>query len=116
MIKKTNVGLMLLLPVLLSSAACSVKEQRDGCPCRLVLDFTDVDTLAHASVRVSVSDAAGAVYERSSASGGLCPEFGISIPVRKIASIPGRESSFHMVRIVRPSSCILRQWTQDVNQ
>lgn len=80
MIKKTYVGLMLLLSVLLSSAACSVKEQRDDCPCRLVLDFTDVDTLALASLRVSVSDAAGPVYERSSASGDFCPEFGISVP------------------------------------
>lgn len=71
---------MLLLSVLLSSVACSVKEQRDGCPCRLVLDFTDVDTLALASLRVSVSDAAGPVYERSSASGDFFPEFGISVP------------------------------------
>ncbi len=82
--KKIYIGLMLLLPVLLSFAACSVKEQRDDCPCRLVLDFADVDTLALASLRVSLYDAAGAVYERSSASGDFCPEFGISVPRSEI--------------------------------
>lgn len=45
--------------VLISCAGCSVKEDRGGCPCRLFLDFTEVDTMSVQSVELFVREDAG---------------------------------------------------------
>ena len=52
---------MLLTGLVMLVVSCSVKEDRDMCPCRLVLDMTDVDTLVvkYAEIVVTASDGYG---------------------------------------------------------
>ena len=52
--KMSSKALSLLFGVLLS-AGCSVKEYRESCPCRLVLDFSETDTLAVRSADLYVT-------------------------------------------------------------
>ena len=56
---------------LLSCAACSVKEYRGTCPCRLVLDFSENDTVSVRSVQLLLSASEGFCVEDSL----LCQEF-----------------------------------------
>ena len=52
---------MSLTGLVMLVVSCSVKEDRDMCPCRLVLDMTDVDTLVvkYAEIVVTASDGYG---------------------------------------------------------
>lgn len=43
-------------------AGCSVKENRDGCPCRLMLDFSEVDTSVIRSANLLVTAQDGVVF------------------------------------------------------
>ena len=47
---------LLCMSALLVLAGCSVKEDRSMCPCRLNLDFTEVDTSVISAVKVNVSE------------------------------------------------------------
>lgn len=58
-------GLVSLLMMLF--VGCSVKEERDECPCRLILDFSQVDTLSVPEAIIYAVDELGTVY------GGLVP-------------------------------------------
>jgi hypothetical protein len=46
-------------------AGCSIKEDRSVCPCRLVLDFSDVDTLAVRAADLMVASSDGLVFKDS---------------------------------------------------
>ena len=50
--------------VLISCAGCSVKEDRGDCPCRLFLDFTEVDTMSVQVGRLIRERGCGGVVER----------------------------------------------------
>ena len=54
----------LLLMIFLSG--CSVKEQRDVCPCQLVLDLAKIDKDSCSDLRVSVSREDGPIYNHRS--------------------------------------------------
>lgn len=43
--KRTTHGILTVLLLLFGIIGCSVKEERDACPCRLFLDLTSVDIL-----------------------------------------------------------------------
>ena len=86
-------------------AGCAVKEYRESCPCRLVLDFSEVDTSAVSSADLYVTVPDGyvltdcvdserfamdytAIVPRTvlqvnlmSGAGGLMAESGLSIPL-----------------------------------
>ena len=53
---------LLMLLCAVSSVGCSVKEDRNGCPCRLYLDFSDVDSLSVDSLAVSAVSDGGFLY------------------------------------------------------
>lgn len=59
--KMSSKALSLLFGALLS-AGCSVKEYRESCPCRLVLDFSETDTLAVRSADLYVTVPGGYVF------------------------------------------------------
>ena len=59
--KMSSKALSLLFGVLLS-AGCSVKEYRESCPCRLVLDFSETDTVAVRSADLYVTVPDGYVF------------------------------------------------------
>lgn len=48
--KRTTHGILTVLLVLFGIIGCSVKEERDACPCRLFLDLTSVDILDNSPV------------------------------------------------------------------
>ncbi len=55
-----------VLSLLVSSivcAGCSVKENRDDCPCRLMLDYSEVDTSAVRSADLTMKSDDGFVFE-----------------------------------------------------
>jgi len=56
-----NAKLFLLLSCLVLMAGC-IKEDRSECPCRLVLDFSDVDTTVVTSADLSVTSEDGFGY------------------------------------------------------
>ena len=64
--KVCRVLICLLVGVLL--AGCSVKEDRGDCPCRLVLDFSEVDTFLVKSVEVFCVAGESAVFSDTVAS------------------------------------------------
>lgn len=53
-------GLVSVLMMLV--IGCSVKEVRDECPCRLILDFSQVDTLSVTEALIYAADELGAIY------------------------------------------------------
>ena len=59
---KTVQSGVFLLVVFFLTAACSVKEDREKCPCRLVLDFTEVDTSLVRKVNVLAASSDGIVF------------------------------------------------------
>ena len=52
----------MFLGVLALAAGCSVKEDRENCPCRMMLDFSRVDTSLVRSVRICAESAEGVVF------------------------------------------------------
>lgn len=54
--------LLICLISLVICAGCSVKEKRSLCPCRLVLDFSEVDTAVISSADVEVAAPDGLVF------------------------------------------------------
>lgn len=53
--------LLKVIPLLIL-AGCSVKEVRDDCPCRLILDFSETDTLSFRELLAYAVDDVGTVY------------------------------------------------------
>lgn len=77
----SQLALSLFLCILLS-AGC-VKENREDCPCRLIVDLSDVDTSRISSVDVILSGSDGFVYQ-----GHRSAE---SYPEDKVIFIPGTD-------------------------
>ena len=48
-----------LICCLLSCLACSIKEDRGACPCRLMLDFSENDTVSVRSAELLLSSSEG---------------------------------------------------------
>ncbi len=69
---------------LMLCAGCSVKEDRSVCPCRLVLDFSEVDTtlLSYADVEITSQD--GYLFEERIESDGFSPEYMVTVPRRQL--------------------------------
>lgn len=65
---------------MLLCAACSVKEDRESCPCRLLLDFSGVDTSVVMSADLSVTAPGGLVFEGEVDSGRFDVEYEIAVP------------------------------------
>jgi hypothetical protein len=76
-------GLAMLLSV--SFTSCSVKEDRTICPCRLVMDFSDIDTFAVRSVRTLLADGETVVSSSLYEAGVFAPELVLEVPRTKIA-------------------------------
>ena len=55
----------MFLGILAIVAGCSVKEDREKCPCRLMLDFSGVDTSVVKSVKICAESADGLVFSDS---------------------------------------------------
>ena len=60
--KVYGVGTLFLFIFVILSAGC-VKENRDKCPCRLIVDLSDVDSSRISSVDVLLAGQGGIVYE-----------------------------------------------------
>lgn len=60
--KVYGVGTLFLFIFVILSAGC-VKENRDKCPCRLIVDLSDVDSSRISSVDVLLAGEGGIVYE-----------------------------------------------------
>lgn len=69
---------LLLALSVFSAAGCTVKEQRDDCPCRLVLDFSETDISSMSKIRVSLDDDDFTVFEKYSEAEDFVPEYVIS--------------------------------------
>lgn len=69
---------------LLCVAACSVKEDRMGCPCRLVLDLRDVDTSIIKEADVHVEASQGFVFNEVMDSACLGNEYVMSVPKGRV--------------------------------
>lgn len=70
-------GFVCLLTVLMTG--CSVKEVRDECPCHLILDFSQVDTLAVAEALISAADELGTVYGGLVSAKEFMPEYHMDV-------------------------------------
>lgn len=75
----------LLALMMLFLVGCSVKEQRDECPCRLVLDFAQTDISSVEELRVSLADDSGLVYEKCTDVEDFFPEYVISAPREELS-------------------------------
>lgn len=69
---------------LLCMAACSVKEDRMECPCRLVLDMRDVDTSIIKEADVYVQASQGFVFNEVMDSHHLGSEYVMSVPKGRV--------------------------------
>ena len=81
MMKKSYCALLIyFLPFFMFLQSCSVKEQRDDCPCYLVLDFSEVDEYMYNDIRVFLADSDKPVYEHSSTFDDVWPEYAFYVP------------------------------------
>ncbi len=80
-------ALLRCLAVLLlaSLSACSIKEDRTVCPCRLVMDFSKIDTLDVRSVRTLLADGETVISSSSYEAEDFMPELALDVPRSKIA-------------------------------
>ena len=69
---------------LMLCAGCSVKEDRSVCPCRLVLDFSEVDTTLFSYADVKITSPDGCLYEERIESDGFSPEYMVPVPRRQL--------------------------------
>ena len=60
--------------------SCSIKEDRSGCPCRLVLDFSKVDTSVVTSVDMLVTASDGFVFRNTILDEELSSPYTVSVP------------------------------------
>ena len=76
---KHNPKDMLTLILLMIFTGCSVKEVRDGCPCRLILDFSDTDTLAVRELHAYAVDEVGTVFGSKLSAKQFMPEYHLEV-------------------------------------
>ena len=77
MIKRSYIMAAMMVTL---AAGCSVKESREGCPCRMVMEFTEVDTVAGKDVRLYVDDGKELVCDVELDAGDFFPEYSASVP------------------------------------
>ena len=65
-------------------AGCSVKEDRSVCPCRLVLDFSEVDTAVFSYAEVGITSQDGYLFETRIESDGFGSECVVPVPRRQL--------------------------------
>lgn len=75
---------MMAAMLVMIAAGCSVKESREGCPCRMLFDFKDVDTVAVKDVRLYIDDGRECVCDAELACGDFFPEYSVSVPRSKL--------------------------------
>lgn len=80
MIKKHLISLGFVLVAASVMMSCSVKEDRNHCPCRLCLDFSGVDTVAVPQVRLYLTTEDAFVENASYRTSTVFPEFVVSVP------------------------------------
>ena len=73
-------GVWMGVLVATSCVACTVKENRDSCPCRLLLDFSEVDTAVIRSVNVRATSPDGLVFSTQLPYAVLDGEYEIGLP------------------------------------
>jgi len=74
-----NATLSFVVTVVMFSG-CSGKEDRTSCPCRMVLDFSRVDTAIVDGVHINVVDGSGTVFDRIAGPDDFFPEYCFSVP------------------------------------
>ena len=81
MMKKSYCALIFsLLTSIMCLWGCSVKEDRDACPCDLILDLSEMDIDCYEDLRVFITDESGPVYKSYSDFTDFWPEYGFSVP------------------------------------
>lgn len=80
MIKLKIVQCALVMAVASGLSSCSVKEDRSACPCRLVMDFDGIDTLAVPVARLLVSDNLSFSLAETLEACDFMPEYHIDVP------------------------------------
>ncbi len=81
--KKLPSELLIWIVSMILCSGCSVKENRSLCPCRLVLDFSEVDTSVVKSVDMEVTSD-GFVFTDELASMGMCSEQIVYVPRKRV--------------------------------
>ena len=75
---------LLLTACMLICAGCSVKEDRTVCPCRLFLDFSEVDPSAVKSADFHLSASDGFIFTGTLESGSFTDDVVIDVPRTQI--------------------------------
>ena len=75
--KMSSFRMLLLTACMLICAGCSVKEDRTVCPCRLFLDFSEVDPSAVKSADFHLSASDGFIFTGTLESGSPQREVGL---------------------------------------
>ncbi len=73
-------NMLLCLICMMIGNGCSVKENRDFCPCRLVLDCSEVDTLVVESADFVVAADDGFVFTDELAADEFCRDIVVQVP------------------------------------
>ena len=76
---KIKTSCLLAMILVMISAGCSVKEVRDDCPCRLILDFAETDTLSFRELLACAVDDVGAVYGKRLSAWEFMPEYHMEV-------------------------------------
>lgn len=73
-------GVFALICSLTLSLSCSIKEDRSGCPCRLVLDMGRIDTNVVSSVDLLVTASDGFVFRKTLSSDLFSSPYTVTVP------------------------------------
>lgn len=65
---------------MLSLYACTVKEDRQSCPCSLNLDFSEIDTTSVSALLLCISDASEYAFSESLSADTFFPEYKVFVP------------------------------------
>lgn len=84
MIMKDYSSIFLFAAMHLMFLGCSVLEDRDGCPSRLLLDFTRTDTADIRSVRVFLAENDISILEIEAEASEFYPEYGLDVPRKEL--------------------------------
>ena len=71
--------------LLASFSACSIKDDRTVCPCRLVIDFSEIDTVAVRTVHTLLADGETVISSSLYGARDFMPELVLEVPKSMIA-------------------------------
>lgn len=71
---------LLMLSCVLMSSGCVIKEYRESCPCRLVLDFSEVDTAVAGSADLYLTVPGGYVFSDTWESEAMETDYTVTVP------------------------------------